>query len=436
MHFAQSLVEKIKAVEGKHVRVEIAGSFARNTHLKGDNDIDLFVLFPKTLPREDFEKEGLRIGKNMFRGHRWEKAFSEHPYIRGSIDGYDVEIVPSYDVEQASELQSAVDRSVFHNKYLKEKLDRGKRAEIRLLKKFLKGIGCYGAELKTGSVPGYVLELLVLEYGSFEKTIQAVSGWQKGTVVDVENHLGIEKAREKFDSHLIVVDPTDKNRNVAAALSYQQFARFIAASRAFLKKPSKKFFFAPKGKSWSVPKVKQALAQKELVAIHTPYPSKALEDIMYGQIFRTGRKIAVQLAIHGFTVKRDEEFIQVGEAAAMVFELESVRLQKVTKKTGPEVADEENSKKFLEAHARPVAGPRIEQGRWIVEVKRKYPDANRFLKEYSKKLGKTEKEPIRKALSRAKVLDEKQLIKLYKKNKEFACFLTRFLKGREEFLGY
>ena len=432
--FAEQLMQKIRAIEGKHVSAELAGSLARNTHLKGDNDIDLFVLFPKKLSREEFEKEGLRIGKKIFRGHKWEKAFSEHPYIRGTISGYDVEIVPSYKVEKASELQSAVDRSPFHNRYLLSKLDEKLRKEIRLLKQFLKGIGCYGAELKTGSVPGYVVELLVLEYGSFENTLKMVSKWSKQTAIDVENLLGEEKARKQFNHHLIVVDPTDASRNVAAALSFQQFSRFIAAARSFLGKPSKKFFFPPEENAWKVQKVKQMLSQKELVAVRMPYPSGALEDIVYGQLFRTGRKIGIQLAIHGFSVKRDEEWSDESNECAIVFELESMQLQEITKKTGPEVSDAENSERFLEAHPKPLAGPRIEQGRWVVEVKRKYPSTHKFLEEYVKRLGRSEKEPIRRALSKAKVLDEKGILAFYNSNKEFAKFLTRVLKGRERFL--
>ena len=114
--------KKIKEMEGKHVDVVLCGSNARDTHLKGDNDLDIFVLFPEKLSREEFEKEGLRIGKKVFRGKKWEKAFSEHPYIRGKIEEFDVEIVPSYKVPSAELLQSSVDRSPFHNQYLKKRL--------------------------------------------------------------------------------------------------------------------------------------------------------------------------------------------------------------------------------------------------------------------------------------------------------------------------
>ena len=170
---AIEVIKKIKEMEGKHVDVVLCGSNARDTHLKGDNDLDIFVLFPEKLSREEFEKEGLRIGKKVFRGKKWEKAFSEHPYIRGKIEGFDVEIVPSYKVPSAELLQSSVDRSPFHNQYLKKRLKQKHMREARLLRKFLKGIDAYGADTKAGSVPGYVVELLTLQNGSFLKTVKA-----------------------------------------------------------------------------------------------------------------------------------------------------------------------------------------------------------------------------------------------------------------------
>ncbi len=79
---AEKIMKGIMESGGSHVDVMLCGSNARGTHLKGDNDLDIFVLFPEKLSRQEFEKEGLRIGKKVFRGHKWEKAFSEHKHRR------------------------------------------------------------------------------------------------------------------------------------------------------------------------------------------------------------------------------------------------------------------------------------------------------------------------------------------------------------------
>lgn len=95
--------DKIKKMSGKHSYLEWCGSSARNTNLRNDQDLDLFLMFNKELTEKELEKEGLRIGKNIFKGHDWEKAYSQHPYIRGTIKGFDVEIVPGYIVKSGAE---------------------------------------------------------------------------------------------------------------------------------------------------------------------------------------------------------------------------------------------------------------------------------------------------------------------------------------------
>ncbi len=393
------------------------------------------MLFPKELSREEFEKEGLRIGKTVFRGQEWEQAFSEHPYIKGKIQGFEVEIVPTYKISHTGEMQSSVDRSIFHNKYLQNKLSQKHRQEIRLLKQFLKGIKCYGAEIGTSSVPGYVTELLVLKYGGFLECLQAIKSFKKGTTVslDAEEQSGISG---KLSHHFIVIDPTDPNRNTAAALSFQQYARMIAAARHFLKKPSESFFFGKKIVPWGVGKAKQFLEKTELVAIIVPFPKKALPDIVQGQLKRLRKKIAAQLELAEFRVKRADDWTDEKRMCAIMVELENIEIQKAAIRTGPEVTDEKNSAIFLGQNKKIISGPRIENGRWAVEKERKHSNAIEFLKEFFSKAKKETKQPMKKALPKTHILQKKQIMKFYTKHKEFAEFLTRYLKGKEEFLEY
>jgi len=433
---AKEIIARIKKTSGKHVDVVLCGSNARDTHLKGDNDLDIFVLFPEKLSRQDFEKEGLRIGKRVFRGHDWEKAFSEHPYIRGKIKGFDVEIVPSYKVGRAELKQSSVDRSPFHNEYLKKRLGGKKREEARLLRQFLKGIKAYGADSRASSVPGYVVELLVLEYGSFMKAVKAISQWRQGQAIDIEGYYKKGEAGKLFqDSALVVIDPVDKNRNVAAALSLNQFSRIVAAARAFLKKPSERFFFGRKERPWPVPRLKAMLKKKELVAVRIGYPKKALADVVWGQIQRFARKTGKQLELNDFKVLRHEAWTDEKQDIIIVFEVGSRILQKSCVKQGPYVTDEKNSKAFLLAHKKLIAGPRIEEGRWVIELPRKYTRIGKFLQDFLKKEKHREKEGLRKAINKGSaILQEKNLVEAFKRSKEFAEFLTGYLKGEEEFL--
>ena len=438
MLLAAKIIDSIKKTSGKHIDVMLCGSNARDTHLKGDHDLDIFVLFPEKLSRKEFEKEGLKIGKKVFRGHKWEKAFSEHPYVRGEIGGFAVEIVPSYKVSSAELKQSSVDRSPFHCTYLKEKLSEKQKGEARLLRQFLKGIKAYGADIKASSVPGYVVELLIVHYGDFLGAINAIAEWKQGTVIDIERHLSEEEAKKNFpDSALVVIDPVDRNRNVAAALSLNQFSRIVAAARAFLRRPGKAFFFGKKERIWNVKKLRAMLQKKELVAIRLGYPKKALPDIVWGQIQRFARKTEKQLLLNDFKVLRGEAWTDEKSEMVIVFEVESRQLQKSQAKQGPFVTDEKNSKAFLQAHKRVIAGPRIEGGRWVIEVPRKYTRIEDFARDFLRKEKKVEKQLLRKAINKGTaILEEKNLIELYKKNRQFAQFLATYLRGEEEFLGY
>lgn len=433
---ASAIMEKINKTNGSHKKAELVGSMSRNTNLAGDNDIDIFVFYPQEMAREKFEKEGLALAKKIFKNRKYEIAYSEHPYVRGEINGHEVEIVPTYMVENAADLKSAVDRSPFHNAYLKGKFDAQMQAQARLMKQFMKGVKCYGADLSANSFPGYVAELLILRYGGFVQALKAASDWQKEEVVDIESFHTQDEAREKFRSHLIVIDPVDKNRNVAAALSENQYARFIAASRAFLQKPSPRFFFPKNILPWPKKKLSAFLQKTEIVAIQLAYPKGVIEDQAWGQLRRLARKISSMAEQNDFTVKRTGEWVEKNRHMVIALELESRVLQKSKVRVGPEIVFRKNSESFLSGHTKPLSGPRIENGKWVVEVERKHTNIADFLGMLLKKIRKEEKNDVKSALAKTKILEEKSLAKLHAKNRNFAQFFTQWLKGKEEFLEY
>ncbi len=432
--FAQKIMEKIRALKENSVEVTLAGSIARNTHLRHGKDMDIFVLFPKKMERKEFEKQAMEIGKKVSPKTKWEEAYSEHPYVRGQIEEHTVEIVPSYKVEKAELLQSSVDRSPFHTEYLKAKLSEKQKDDIRLLRQFLKGINAYGAEIKTESFPGYVTELLVLHYGSFRKTLESVSSWKKHEVIDIEKQVSEKEAQEKFESPLVVIDPVDKNRNVAAALSLNQMARFVAASREFLKNADQKFFFGKKEKNLELGKAKKLVEKEGLIVIETGYP-KTVSDIAWGQLKRFAKKLHNELRQKEFVVLRREVFTDEKSYLVIVFDLQANELEQVMKRTGPEVFDTENSKNFLLAHKKVLSGPRIEDGKWTVEIERKEWVAQKFVEKLLANAKKTEKEQLKNALKKkAKVLGKKEVLAKYKKDKAFQEFFSDYLKGKEGFL--
>ncbi|HQQ25676.1 MAG TPA: nucleotidyltransferase domain-containing protein, partial [Methanomassiliicoccales archaeon] len=137
---------------GLDLRTMLVGSVAKGTYV-GEPDIDLFVLFPEDVERKDLERVGLRIGQEVLGG---ETRYAEHPYTHGEMDGFEVDLVPCYEVKDASQIRSAVDRTPFHTRFVLSHLDDGKRDQVLLLKQFMKGIGVYGAEAKVQGFSGYL----------------------------------------------------------------------------------------------------------------------------------------------------------------------------------------------------------------------------------------------------------------------------------------
>ncbi len=125
----------------------------------------------------------------------------------------DVDLVPCYHVDSATRIQSAVDRTPFHTRYITDRIN-GLIDDVLLLKQFTKAGGIYGSDQMTEGFSGYLCELLILYYGGFTPLIRAAATWRPGLVIDIENHVA-----KKFDEPLVVIDPVDPKRNVAAAVS-------------------------------------------------------------------------------------------------------------------------------------------------------------------------------------------------------------------------
>ena len=61
------LVEKITTrLREYKVSPVLVGSNAKNTDLRGDKDIDIFIRFPVNTSRRRLEERGLEIGKDLF----------------------------------------------------------------------------------------------------------------------------------------------------------------------------------------------------------------------------------------------------------------------------------------------------------------------------------------------------------------------------------
>lgn len=347
------------------LKIMLVGSVAKDTYV-GSPDLDIFMLFPPTVQRRDLESIGLAMGREVL--SNGEARYAEHPYIHGTWDGLEVDLVPCYAVKDTSELRSAVDRTPFHTRYVNSNLKEGQHDQVRLLKQFTKGIGAYGAEARTQGFSGYLVELLILRYGGMREVLEAASSWKRGEVLT----LG-ERGRP-FKDPLAFYDPVDRDRNVASALSVNNLALFIHAAREYLSRPSLTFFFPREREPLPLSLIEDIMKKRgtELLVIHLDRPGM-IDDDLFPQVRRT-LDGAADLLERGDFIVYDRSF-HIGDSIFLVLELERAALPRSVRHDGPP-AWIDNARSFLDKwKGRGLSEPFLDNGRWSVMVSREHPEA-------------------------------------------------------------
>jgi len=353
--------------------VEVIGSAARDTWISGDHDdgldIDVFIGFDTSTSREDLERYGLEIGKEIgIDGYTI--GFAEHPYVKARCGAFAIDVVPHYRIENTRQILSAVDRTPFHQQFVTEHLG-GRHDDVRLLKQFLKGAGIYGAELRTKGFSGYLCELLVIKYGSFVNVLNSVQDWKAGTCISLTS----EHAHNNFISPLAVIDPVDTNRNVAAAVSLDSFSILIDAARSFLESPCTECFFPQQIPPLDVGAFRAIVKKRKTTVFGVKFDLPDLvDDIAYPQLERAHKGMLVALLRNGFSALRGDIYYDHGEAV-LLFEMLVSELPAVERHEGPPVDSKRHANKFKKKYVNNpsvLSGPYVDNGRYVVELPRKY----------------------------------------------------------------
>jgi len=427
-----------------HADAILAGSITRDTWLSGKKEFDLFVLFPPKTKQKDLEKKGLELGKKVFAklSGKWRIDYAQHPYLSGDIDGIEVDIVPSYNVKSSDHLQSAVDRTPFHVRYIQRKLKKNMSPQVRLLKQLLTSQNLYGADAKTLGYSGYVCELLIIKYKNFLNALKAAAKWKPIEIIDIERFYDKKEYRQlikEYQKILIVIDPTDKKRNTTAAVSSANFFKFRKLAQDFLKNPLKEYFFArhemPITENEFI--LNQIQRRTELIFVKFK-PPNTVPDILWPQLRRFSDRLQsiLEETRYEFKVLRKDIFTDEKDLAVVLLEMEVSKLPIVQKRTGPRVTDLDDSKRFLEKYSKnTLNGPYIENDFWTVEIKRKFITAREKIQDTLSKDLKTLDSKgipnfIAKEISNSfEVFSESdKALSLIKENKNFGIFLKKFFE--------
>ena len=337
--------------EGIDAHIALVGSVAKDTALKGKSDIDIFIAFPLDTDKIYLKEMGLYLAHKCSDEFDGEAShhFASHPYVTSIIDGFEVDIVPCYEIEDGSQLKSAVDRTILHTRYVKANLKAGQEDEVLLLKKFMAMTGTYGSEFKVGGFAGYLCELLIIYYGSFEKTLKAATNWNFGHAIDLENY-GTSKL---FKDPLIVIDPTDMNRNVGAALRLDKMGEFIQSARNYLASDNKNDYFYPLKRNLGKENIINEFEKRngDVIAIRFDIPDIPL-DTLHPQLRKTTEALERKLNDEEFNVFKADYWSDEDSNAVILLEMASSTLNDVKINRGPKVFINQACENFASKYGR------------------------------------------------------------------------------------
>jgi len=359
----ENTISGVMVERGIKAEVALQGSVAHDTWLSGDRDLDVFVLFPSTWSREELESRGFPLLlEAASRIGRYELRYAEHPYVHVKVGDVEVDIVPGLRLEDPSQAKTAVDRTPFHTLYVNSKLTSEMRDQVRLLKKFMKSIGVYGAEVRVRGFSGYAAELLVIVYGNFRGVLEAASKWKPpvfvNTISEKYNTTNLaKKLREKYpDSVMYMPDPVDPLRNVTAAVSLKSLATLILASTCYLRNPGLEFF-----EELEDPRLEdllEALKRRCIVILEYNLREKLAPDVIWGEALRVSSRLESLLKVLGFRVIDRSAWTNEADRVLISVELDYCELPPYKYFKGPCIAhDWSRIMSFIEKHYGRGFGP-------------------------------------------------------------------------------
>ncbi|MBS3157654.1 nucleotidyltransferase domain-containing protein [Candidatus Woesearchaeota archaeon] len=408
-----SFVAKIqKQFSNNDAKVFLGGSGAKGTWLKNSYDADIFVMFnykkfaDKSMGLSDILEKRL---KAAFKGKKISRIHGSRDYFQAiekvsklvignkSVNGKSVnnnpnadftfEIVPILDIKQAKEAKNITDVSPLHASWVKKNSNEKLRDDIRLAKQFCKSTAVYGAESYINGFSGYILEILVIYHKGFTNLLNAASKWpleinqdSDKVIIDLKKYyknktevlFNVNKA--KTHSPLIVIDPVQKDRNAAAALSDEQYRNFILAAKKFLAAPSKDFFEVKEITLDALKK--QETANKRLYALEASSLA-GKRDVVGAKLMKAFEHIKTKLADNHFNLHHTCWSWDKKKTALFWFFIDGKKLDPVIIQSGPPVALKKHAAEFKKKYKKTF----VKDNRLYAKAKRKYVDAGVLLKD-------------------------------------------------------
>ena len=367
----QSVLNRIKIDD---LKFELGGSYAKDTFLKGSHDIDIFVKFPcekyKDKNLSEVLDEKLRLKHKKVHGSR--------DYFQLEKKGYTFEFIPVLDIKDSSKAKNITDVSPLHTHWVKNHLRNPD--EVRLIKKFCRAQEVYGAESYIKGFSGYVLEILTVYYHNFYNLMKNVSKWKLPVCIDVEKHYRSKEEafkminKSKRENELLIIDPVQKDRNAAAAISKERINILINACKEYLHNPSDDFF-AEKKININDLITESGNDNLLLCKIKT---LKGKKDVIGNKVLRVYDYLSRRLGEYDFNIIKSGWYFN--KDSLLYYIVKDENLSENVMHYGPPL----NHKAHVEEFKKKYFNYKIKQGKTYVELDREIKNLKDFIKKFKR----------------------------------------------------
>jgi tRNA CCA-adding enzyme len=406
------LKKKAQELNIVYTSIEPQGSTGiKQTQLRNDFDIDLFIGFDYRIFKSKYKKLEKRDRKRKIKEdflwycNNWIKkslsppefqnprlTYAEHPYIQTDYvtekETIKIDIVLYFDIDlkyiQTHGPITAVDRTPWHGKFVRETLTSSQKNDVRLLKQFFKACHSYGDVSSVGRIGfiGYSAELLIYH---FKDLLTVFRSFKEISEKPLDYH-GRSKQRLQSIHHfqndyLIITDPIDENRNVASAISEKAYKYCNHQINQFLENPEKKFFEIkqiPEFNPEKSPKMAPHFFVIELKKTNKAIHYTEIRDKLYsfGDFIVTHGEKEFDHAPRFGEIIFEIHFIPQQNLYYLAFYCENPEINEEYKRRGPPLTQKKHVIKFKQAHNDFFS----KNGFLWVKTKREYTSFLEFLK--------------------------------------------------------
>jgi len=361
----------------------LGGSAAKSTLLKGDFDVDLFVRFSQKYKDKSIS-DLLAKALSEFKPARLNGS---RDYFQFQHSNISYEVVPVLKIKGWKEAVNVTDASPLHVEWVAGKTRKNPKLvdEIILTKVFLKANRLYGAESYIGGFSGHVVDILIINYGSFEKFIKAAADWTPYIVVDVEKHYKNKRPdlNQSKVGPLILIDPVQPERNAAAAVNLDTFSRTIETARRYLKNPNPKFFVRD---TLTPSKLKELAKGNRLILLELSLKKDKL-DVNGAKIVKALEFLSAKLVDNDFKLISKGWEWDKGSKALLWLTLEKAPLEKTRTHAGPPIQMADHVAAFRKIYKKTF----VKDGKIYAEAKREYTEPEKLVETLIKNNYLTEK---------------------------------------------